>query len=1152
MLKALARPRGRLRPRAVAAVTAATLVSVSALTMSAPQAASAATPTASGDYLDDAQSPAIAADAPWTKTVTYLVSKMTPADYIALMRAGSDPNPHGAAGYIGGVPRLGVPAFRLADALGINVLADATAFPSRLGVSAAFDRSLLSKLGQEEGRQGLDLGVDLEFGPQVDLARYPSWSRNFTTQGEDAYMSAEFAREEINGIQSQGLMSQVKHISFYNGQKEVDASLIGGQAAHELYLPALEAAVREAGVSSAMCSYANPQIIGEDEAPTFSCSNSNLLNRTARDLYGLKGFVTSDFTAAKATSDLLAGMDMEFITQFFSAANLVPLIDSTSSQYDAKYAKAAELSAARILYQLERFGRLDNSKIPEKYQSSVPQTGDVTSLRNTAGTDRERGGALALKLSEQSAVLLKNDKNALPLSKTGKVAVVGPTATLMPAAPGGERSRGFGERNTYTPLKAMAAEVGNANLTSAPGIDWIGTTVPAAALTQDEAGTVPGLLRTTVTNDPNPVTTTTSDSAINGKQTNLTRGYRYSWTGYVNAPADDTYQFLLQRPNGTDSGNASAYNGGVRSGSAGAVSLSIDGAAQTLANPNELILPNDFPDGTRASNGQYLGKDNTGASVPLTAGRHKVTFTYNPSANSAQAPTLRLAWAPKNANLAAAVQAAQTADTTVLFVSSTSAGNGDNASVISSLATLGPGQDELVNAVADAAKAAGKRVVVVLNSGAAVAMPWLDKIDSLVEMWYPGEEGGTATSNVLYGKVNPSGKLTISFPKNDDSTPFSGHPERTSPVVSGTTTTPALKWSEGINLGYRWYTNPQVNTADVDPLFPFGFGLSYSSYKYSGLSTRRAADGGLNVSFTVTNTGDKDGADSPQVYIGESPDLPGPKFDGNEIAISGFEQSPRKLVQFDKVNLSAGESKTVTLKVPVRQLSAWDTVKHEWVLGTGNRRVELGHSSEDIAAATTTNIVANAAAPTIVQDLPATTTAAKNGAVTLSAKATGTPDPTVRWQRSVAGTDTWVDIPGAVSTTYSFDATGMNGERLRAVFSNELGDIPTSATTLRVAKVKAKARASLVKKKVTSDRRAKVRVRVTAPKGLPATGKVTVDVRSGGKSRGKVNGTIKGGKVTITLPKLKKGSYSVVATYRGNNVLTPTKAKAVRLKVVKR
>jgi len=201
--------------------------------------------------------------------------------------------------------------------------------------------------------------------------------------------------------------------------------------------------------------------------------------------------------------------------------------------------------------------------------------------------------------------------------------------------------------------------------------------------------------------------------------------------------------------------------------------------------------------------------------VTLTPGEHQITVNYATSAKAATAPTLRLSWAPQQHDVDAAAAAAARARTAVVFVD-----DADTNTAAGDVGTLGPGQDNLIEKVA----AANPNTVVVLNTGAGVLMPWLGHVKGVLEMWFPRQEGGTATADLLLGKANPSGKLPITFPADNASTPFAGHPERTIGVNG------QIVWSEALQVGYRWYLANHVK-----PLFPFGFGLSYSSFEYSDL-----------------------------------------------------------------------------------------------------------------------------------------------------------------------------------------------------------------------------------------------------------------------------------------------------------------------------
>jgi len=175
-------------------------------------------------------------------------------------------------------------------------------------------------------------------------------------------------------------------------------------------------------------------------------------------------------------------------------------------------------------------------------------------------------------------------------------------------------------------------------------------------------------------------------------------------------------------------------------------------------------------------------------------------------------------------------------------------------------------------------------------------------------------------------------------------------------------------------VGYRWYTDPSANVNNYQPRYAFGFGLSYTTFAYSGLSVKNTADGGLDVSFTVKNTGNRAGSDSAQVYIGASPDLKAPVYDANGLVIDGFQQSAQKLVQFGRVDLAVGASQSLTLHVGPQDVSAWDTVAQKWVLGTGARTVSIGKSSVELPLSVVKNVVLDTTAPTVTIVAPANPT----------------------------------------------------------------------------------------------------------------------------------------------------------------------------------
>jgi beta-glucosidase len=228
-------------------------------------------------------------------------------------------------------------------------------------------------------------------------------------------------------------------------------------------------------------------------------------------------------------------------------------------------------------------------------------------------------------------------------------------------------------------------------------------------------------------------------------------------------------------------------------------------------------------------------------------------------------------------------------------------------------------RDELIEKVA----AANPRTIVVLETGGPVLTPWRDRVEGIVEAWYPGAAGGTAIARVLFGDVNPAGRLPATFPAREQDLPTAGDPSRY-PGVNG-----VVSYSEGGLIGYRWY-----DAQDIEPVFPFGHGLTYTEFRYSKLRVRRGDDG-LDVRFRLRNVGSRAGEEVPQVYVGPPPSPPVPLAE-------------KSLAAFDRIELAPGKARRVKLHVGERELSYWSTSAHDWVVATGRRPVYVGSSSRDI------------------------------------------------------------------------------------------------------------------------------------------------------------------------------------------------------------
>ncbi|HTI25013.1 MAG TPA: glycoside hydrolase family 3 C-terminal domain-containing protein [Kutzneria sp.] len=260
-------------------------------------------------------------------------------------------------------------------------------------------------------------------------------------------------------------------------------------------------------------------------------------------------------------------------------------------------------------------------------------------------------------------------------------------------------------------------------------------------------------------------------------------------------------------------------------------------------------------------------------------------------------------------DIPAAVALAQKSDVAIVFASYGESETDDLSSI-----DLQFSQNDLISAVA----AANPRTIVVLNTGSAVTMPWLTNVAGVIEGWYPGQENGNAIAALLYGDVNPSGKLPVTFPRG-----IADMPTATTQQFPGAND--RIEYSEGMNIGYRWY-----DSRNITPLFPFGFGLSYTTFGFSGLTVSAQANGSATVRATVTNTGSRTGAEVAQLYIGQ------PAANG---------EPPHQLKGYQKITLTPGQSQVVTFTLTPRDLAHWNGT---WTTNTGSYGVFVGDSSRNL------------------------------------------------------------------------------------------------------------------------------------------------------------------------------------------------------------
>lgn len=277
------------------------------------------------------------------------------------------------------------------------------------------------------------------------------------------------------------------------------------------------------------------------------------------------------------------------------------------------------------------------------------------------------------------------------------------------------------------------------------------------------------------------------------------------------------------------------------------------------------------------------------------------------------------------ADLAKTIDVAKSADVAIVMVGDHESEGHDHG------IALDGNQDRLVEAVV----AANPHTVVVLKSGSAILMPWVDKVPAILEAWYPGQEDGNAVAAVLFGDVNPSGKLPLTFPKSASDTPATAPADYPGDANVGGYDRVA-HYTEDIFVGYRWY-----GARSIDPLFPFGFGLSYTAFSFGKLSVSSPQFPAdipavtVSVDFDIANTGKRAGAEVAQLYIGKP-------------SSSAVPEPPQELVGFQKVDLQPGQTRRVHLTLDARAFSHWDTAAHNWKIAPGTYRLMVGSSSRDI------------------------------------------------------------------------------------------------------------------------------------------------------------------------------------------------------------
>jgi len=847
--------------------------------------------------------------------VDQLLSRMTLDEKIQLLHGTGDDalTGPGQAGYLQGIPHLGIPSLRLADGPpGVLTRIPAEAPTSTMGLAATFSLQDAHANGRAVADEARDRNIDVVLQPFINMDRDFRWGRGYNTYGEDPLLTGLMGADFIKGVQGQGIMSQAKHYVAY----DTDAPFVKVdlQALHEIYVAPFVYAVN-AGVSSIMCSYA--KVNG-----TYSCGDNSTLNGILKGELGFKGFVTSDWGATHGTDFINYGLDMEMPgplpvswngPSFFvnnpprepdpggpndgpalTAAGLPEEpaaggwahVDEPKVTTDLKHLIAEGVvsqstidhAVGRVLYEMDKFGMLDGKKPGKSTAAELAE--DQAAIRKTA-TD--------------AAVLLKNDGAILPLKPAllSDIAMIGPGAgQLVAVGMTGEKAVGLPQREV-SPLAALKQFAGSgAHVTYAAANDMDGTPVPAQYFSHFGE---PGLERRTFKEFMVHV-----DAAIdftNKTHSALPARESIVWTGTLTVPETGDYRLHLQ---------LLGCNGKLKIDDQVVASISYNWIHGEITQAGQ---DNIFP--------TTDGLDNLRAQMHLTAGAHRVRVEINPDSSN-NAEQVRFSWVTptqRQQNYQAAIDAARKAKVAIVFAWSRLHPDfglpGDQDKLIADIAAVNP------------------NTIVVLNLSQPIAMPWLDKVKAVLQMWWPGDEGGWATADLLLGHANPAGRLPFTWPHRAADMPASdpAHPERDNKGIKNTAT-----YSEGIYVGYRWF-----DKQGVEPLYSFGYGLSYTQFTYSGLKVQPSKDGGADVSFAVKNAGAVAGDEVPQVYLSAP-----------ATASSDAQFAVRALAGFARIHLAAGASQTVSVHLDRRRFQYWSTKDNAWQDALEGRTISVGASERDL------------------------------------------------------------------------------------------------------------------------------------------------------------------------------------------------------------